>query len=63
MKDCGVMEKRGMVLGEMNEGGGGGMGVGVSGLRMGEDLGDEVGEEVLLLMDKMYGFREGGCEV
>ncbi|WP_186322301.1 hypothetical protein [Bacillus mycoides] len=57
MSDCGVIKKRAMVLGEMKERGGGREGVGLRGLRMGEHLGDEEGEEVVLLMDKMLGLR------
>jgi F-type H+-transporting ATPase subunit beta len=62
MKDSNVLDKVGMVFGQMNEPPGNRLRVGLTGLAMAERFRDE-GRDVLLFIDNIYRFTLAGTEV
>ncbi|KGX87286.1 F0F1 ATP synthase subunit beta [Pontibacillus marinus] len=63
MTDSGVIKKTAMVFGQMNEPPGARMRVALSGLTMAEYFRDEEGQDVLLFIDNIFRFTQGGLEV
>jgi len=63
MKDSGVISKTAMVFGQMNEPPGARMRVALTGLTMAEYFRDEEGQDVLLFIDNIFRFTQGGLEV
>ncbi|SIS41264.1 F0F1 ATP synthase subunit beta [Salimicrobium flavidum] len=63
MKDSGVIAKTAMVFGQMNEPPGARMRVALTGLTMAEYFRDEQGQDVLLFIDNIFRFTQGGLEV
>ncbi|SDJ28256.1 F0F1 ATP synthase subunit beta [Salimicrobium sp. PL1-032A] len=63
MKDSGVISKTAMVFGQMNEPPGARMRVALTGLTMAEYFRDEQGQDVLLFIDNIFRFTQGGLEV
>ncbi len=62
MKESGVIEKTGLVYGQMNEPRGARMRVGLSGLTMAEYFRDTEGQDVLLFIDNIFRFTQAGSE-
>jgi len=60
MTDSGVIKKTAMVFGQMNEPPGARMRVALSGLTMAEYFRDEEGQDVLLFIDNIFRFTQGG---
>src|SRR5699024_1256475 len=58
MKDSGVLEKTGMVFGQMNEPPGARLRVALTGLTMAEHFRDIQGQDVLLFIDNIYRFTQ-----
>ncbi len=63
MSDSGVINKTAMVFGQMNEPPGARMRVALTGLTMAEYFRDEQGQDVLLFIDNIFRFTQGGLEV
>ncbi|MBR7554116.1 F0F1 ATP synthase subunit beta [Allobacillus sp. GCM10007491] len=63
MSDSGVISKTAMVFGQMNEPPGARMRVALTGLTMAEYFRDEEGQDVLLFIDNIFRFTQGGLEV
>ena len=63
MSDSGVITKTAMVFGQMNEPPGARMRVALTGLTMAEYFRDEEGQDVLLFIDNIFRFTQGGLEV
>ena len=63
MKESGVIDKPGMVFGQMNEPPGARMRVGLTGLTMAEYFRDKGGKDVLLFIDNIFRFTQAGSEV
>lgn len=63
MADSGVLEKTTLVFGQMNEPPGARMRVGLTGLTMAEYFRDELNQDVLLFIDNIFRFVQGGSEV
>lgn len=63
MADSGVLEKTTLVFGQMNEPPGARMRVGLTGLTMAEYFRDELNQDVLLFVDNIFRFVQGGSEV
>ncbi|MBO4548122.1 MAG: F0F1 ATP synthase subunit beta, partial [Abditibacteriota bacterium] len=63
MKESGVINKTALVYGQMNEPPGARMRVGLSGLTMAEYFRDREGQDVLLFIDNIFRFTQGGSEV
>ena len=63
MIDSGVIKKKAMVFGQMNEPPGARMRVALSGLTMAEYFRDEEGQDVLLFIDNIFRFTQAGSEV
>ena len=63
MSDSGVITKTAMVFGQMNEPPGARMRVALTGLTMAEYFRDEDGQDVLLFIDNIFRFTQGGLEV
>ena len=63
MKESGVIDKRTMVFGQMNEPPGARMRVALTGLTMAEYFRDKGGKDVLLFIDNIFRFTQAGSEV
>ena len=63
MKKSGVLEKTALVFGQMNEPPGARFRVGLSALTMAEHFRDEENMDVLLFIDNIFRFIQGGSEV
>ena len=63
MTESGVINKTTMVFGQMNEPPGARMRVGLTGLTMAEYFRDKGGKDVLLFIDNIFRFTQGGSEV
>ena len=63
MKESGVIEKTTMVFGQMNEPPGARLRVALSALTMAEHFRDAEGQDVLLFIDNIFRFTQGGSEV
>jgi len=63
MQESGVIEKTTMVFGQMNEPPGARLRVGLSALTMAEYFRDFEGQDVLLFIDNIFRFVQGGSEV
>ena len=63
MTESGVINKTAMVFGQMNEPPGARMRVGLSGLTMAEYFRDVKHQDVLLFIDNIFRFTQGGSEV
>jgi F-type H+/Na+-transporting ATPase subunit beta len=63
MREAGVLEKTVLVFGQMNEAPGVRFRVGHAALTIAEFFRDEVGRDVLLLMDNIFRFVQAGSEV
>ena len=63
MKESGVLEKTALVFGQMNEPPGARMRVAQTGLTMAEYFRDEMHQNVLLFIDNIFRFVQGGSEV
>ena len=63
MKESGVIDKTGMLFGQMNEPPGARMRVGLTGLTMAEYFRDKGGKDVLLFIDNIFRFTQAGSEV
>ena len=63
MKDSGVINKTGLVFGQMNEPPGARMRVALSGLTMAEYFRDKENQDVLLFIDNIFRFTQAGSEV
>ena len=63
MKDSGVIDKAGLVYGQMNEPPGARARVALSALTAAEYFRDEEGRDVLLFVDNIFRFTQGGSEV
>jgi F-type H+-transporting ATPase subunit beta len=63
MKESGVIDKTTLVFGQMNEPPGARLRVGLTGLTMAEYFRDEEGKDVLLFIDNIFRFVQGGLEV
>lgn len=63
MKEVGVLDNAIMVFGQMNEQPGAGFRVGHAALTMAEYFRDDVGQDVLLLIDNTFRFVQAGAEV
>ncbi|MBF0547230.1 MAG: F0F1 ATP synthase subunit beta [Candidatus Riflebacteria bacterium] len=63
MKESGVIEKTGLVFGQMNEPPGARLRVGLSALTMAEYFRDREGQDVLLFIDNIFRFVQAGSEV
>jgi F-type H+-transporting ATPase subunit beta len=63
IKDVGVLDKAVMIFGQMNEPPGARFRVGHSALTMAEYFRDDVGQDVLLLIDNIFRFIQAGSEV
>ncbi|MDD4951379.1 MAG: F0F1 ATP synthase subunit beta, partial [Desulfovibrionaceae bacterium] len=63
MKDAGVLEKAGLIYGQMNEPPGARARVGLTALTCAEYFRDEEGQDVLLFIDNIFRFTQAGSEV
>ncbi len=63
MKDAGVLEKAGLIYGQMNEPPGARARVGLTALASAEYFRDEEGQDVLLFIDNIFRFTQAGSEV
>ena len=63
MKESGVIDKVGLVYGQMNEPPGARMRVALTGLTMAEHFRDEEGKDTLLFVDNIFRFTQAGSEV
>ena len=63
MQESGVIDKTTMVFGQMNEPPGARLRVGLSALTMAEYFRDSEGQDVLLFIDNIFRFVQGGSEV
>ena len=63
MKNSGVLDKTGLVFGQMNEPPGVRMRVGLTGLTMAEYFRDKEKQDVLLFIDNIFRFVQAGSEV
>lgn len=63
MKESGVLDKTGLIFGQMNEPPGVRMRVGLTGLTMAEYFRDEAQQDVLLFIDNIFRFVQAGSEV
>lgn len=63
MQESGVIEKTTMVFGQMNEPPGARLRVALSALTMSEYFRDKEGQDVLLFIDNIFRFTQGGSEV
>jgi len=63
MQESGVIEKTTMVFGQMNEPPGARLRVALSALTMAEYFRDSAGQDVLLFIDNIFRFVQGGSEV
>jgi len=63
MQESGVIEKTTMVFGQMNEPPGARLRVALSALTMAEYFRDKEGQDVLLFIDNIFRFTQGGSEV
>ena len=63
MKDSGVIDKTGLIFGQMNEPPGARLRVGLTGLTAAEYFRDEEGQDVLLFVDNIFRFTQAGSEV
>src|SRR5699024_4920342 len=63
MKESGVLEKRAMVFGQMNEPPGARMRVALTVLTLAEYFRDVEGQDVLLFIDNIFRFTQAGSEV
>jgi len=63
MQESGVIDKTTMVFGQMNEPPGARLRVGLSALTMAEYFRDAEGQDVLLFIDNIFRFTQGGSEV
>ena len=63
MQESGVIDKTTMVFGQMNEPPGARLRVGLSALTMAEYFRDAEGQDVLLFIDNIFRFVQGGSEV
>ena len=63
MQESGVIDKTTMVFGQMNEPPGARLRVGLSALTMAEYFRDVEGQDVLLFIDNIFRFTQGGSEV
>ncbi|MCE5314565.1 MAG: F0F1 ATP synthase subunit beta [Armatimonadota bacterium] len=63
MQESGVIEKTTMVFGQMNEPPGARLRVALSALTMAEYFRDSEGQDVLLFVDNIFRFTQGGSEV
>ena len=63
MKESGVIDKKTMVFGQMNEPPGARMRVALTGLTMAEYFRDKGGKDVLLFIDNIFRFTQAGSEV
>lgn len=62
-KESGVLDKVGLIYGQMNEPPGARMRVALSGLTMAEYFRDREGQDVLLFIDNIFRFTQAGSEV
>lgn len=63
MTESGVIDKTGLIFGQMNEPPGARMRVGLTGLTAAEYFRDEQGQDVLLFIDNIFRFTQAGSEV
>src|ERR1041384_1129090 len=63
MKECGVIDKGGLIYGQMTEPPGARLRVGLTGLTVAEYFRDEGGQDVLLFIDNIFRFTQAGSEV
>ena len=63
MTESGVIDKTGLVFGQMNEPPGARMRVGLTGLTVAEYFRDKEGQDVLLFIDNIFRFVQAGSEV
>ncbi len=63
MRDSGVINKKAMVFGQMNEPPGARLRVALTGLTMAEYFRDQEGRDVLLFIDNIFRFTQAGSEV
>ncbi|WP_029898923.1 F0F1 ATP synthase subunit beta [Desulfohalovibrio reitneri] len=63
MKEAGVLEQTAMIFGQMNEPPGARFRVGHAALTMAEYFRDDLGRDVLMLMDNIFRFIQAGMEV
>jgi len=63
MKDAGVLEKAGLIYGQMNEPPGARARVALTALACAEYFRDEEGQDVLLFIDNIFRFTQAGSEV
>jgi len=63
MKDAGVLEKAGLIYGQMNEPPGARARVALTALASAEYFRDEEGQDVLLFIDNIFRFTQAGSEV
>jgi len=63
MSESGVINKTGLVFGQMNEPPGARLRVGLTGLSLAEYFRDEEGKDVLLFIDNIFRFTQAGSEV
>lgn len=63
MTDSGVIDKTGLIFGQMNEPPGARLRVGLTGLTSAEYFRDEQGQDVLLFIDNIFRFTQAGSEV
>lgn len=63
MKDAGVLEKAGLIYGQMNEPPGARARVALTALACAEYFRDEEGQDVLLFVDNIFRFTQAGSEV
>ncbi len=63
MKDAGVLEKAGLIYGQMNEPPGARARVALTALTCAEYFRDEEGQDVLLFIDNIFRFTQAGSEV
>lgn len=63
MKAAGVLDKTGMVFGQMNEPPGARLRVGLTGLTLAEYFREKEGADVLLFIDNIFRFTQAGSEV
>ena len=63
MSESGVINKTGLVFGQMNEPPGARLRVGLTGLALAEYFRDEEGKDVLLFIDNIFRFTQAGSEV
>ncbi|MFX4044387.1 hypothetical protein ACJBY5_10655, partial [Streptococcus suis] len=63
INDCGVIENKAMVFGQINDPPGARMRVALNGLTIAEYFRVVVGQDVLLFMDNIFRFTQAGSEV